>query len=67
MQVVVEEALPHIAAGAIWLDHSTISAAGARRFADELSERGAHFLDAPVSGGVDGARNGFAHRHGRRR
>ena len=58
MQVVVEEALPHIADGAIWLDHSTISAAGARRFADELSGRGAHFLDAPVSGGVDGARNG---------
>jgi 3-hydroxyisobutyrate dehydrogenase len=58
MQIVVDEALAHIAAGATWLDHSTISAAGARKFADELAGRRAHFLDAPVSGGVDGARNG---------
>jgi 3-hydroxyisobutyrate dehydrogenase len=58
MQIVVEEALAHIAEGAIWLDHSTISAAGARQFAGELAGCGSHFLDAPVSGGVDGARNG---------
>ncbi|MFT7327319.1 MAG: 3-hydroxyisobutyrate dehydrogenase, partial [Ilumatobacter sp.] len=36
MQVVVDEALAHIGTGTIWLDHSTISATGARRFADEL-------------------------------
>ena len=58
MRVVVDEALPHVAEGAIWIDHSTISASGARQFADELANRRAHFLDAPVSGGVDGARNG---------
>lgn len=58
MRIVVDEALAHIGEGTIWLDHSTISAAGARRFADELGSRDAHFLDAPVSGGVDGARNG---------
>lgn len=58
MRVVVDEALAHVAEGAIWIDHSTISASGARQFADELADRRAHFLDAPVSGGVDGARNG---------
>ena len=58
MRVVVDEALAHVAEGAIWIDHSTISASGARQFADELANRRAHFLDAPVSGGVDGARNG---------
>ena len=58
MRVVVDEALAHVGEGAIWIDHSTISASGARQFADELANRRAHFLDAPVSGGVDGARNG---------
>ena len=58
MRVVVDEALAHVGEGAIWIDHSTISASGARQFADELADRRAHFLDAPVSGGVDGARNG---------
>ena len=50
MRVVVDEALAHVAEGAIWIDHSTISASGARQFADELADRRAHFLDAPVSG-----------------
>jgi 2-hydroxy-3-oxopropionate reductase len=42
--------------GGIVIDHSTISPSGARRIASELSRRGAHFLDAPVSGGVAGAK-----------
>lgn len=58
VQTVVDEAFDHISDGAIWLDHSTISAEGARNFAERLATRAAHFLDAPVSGGVDGARNG---------
>ena len=45
MEVVVGEAADHIGNGSIWIDHSTISAAGARDFARQLGERGAHFLD----------------------
>jgi 3-hydroxyisobutyrate dehydrogenase len=43
--------------GLIVVDHSTIAPAATRRLAGALAERGAHFLDAPVSGGDVGARN----------
>lgn len=55
---VLEEAAEAFATDAVWLDHSTTSAQAARTVAARLAERGAWFLDAPVSGGVDGARNG---------
>ncbi|MGE0069387.1 MAG: NAD(P)-dependent oxidoreductase [Thiomonas sp.] len=42
--------------GAVCIDHSTISAEGAREIAQTLQAVGLHFLDAPVSGGVRGAR-----------
>ena len=45
------------AAGTTVIDHSTIAPAGARRLAATLEHRGVHMLDAPVSGGVLGARN----------
>lgn len=48
----------HIAAGGIVIDHSTVSSETAQRAAAMLREHGAHFLDAPVSGGVEGAKNG---------
>ncbi|HEU4622869.1 MAG TPA: NAD(P)-dependent oxidoreductase [Burkholderiaceae bacterium] len=38
------------------IDHSTISARATREFAHRLSASHIHFLDAPVSGGVNGAR-----------
>jgi 2-hydroxy-3-oxopropionate reductase len=38
------------------IDHSTITPSGARRIAAALEVRGGHLLDAPVSGGVAGAR-----------
>ncbi len=44
--------------GAVVVDHSTVSSATAERAAAVLRERGIGFLDAPVSGGVEGARNG---------
>ncbi len=44
--------------GTIVVDHSTISSGTAREAAALLAERGCGFLDAPVSGGVEGARNG---------
>ncbi|MEX1107042.1 MAG: NAD(P)-dependent oxidoreductase [Ilumatobacteraceae bacterium] len=44
--------------GTVWIDHSTTSAAAAREVAESVAASGSSFLDAPVSGGVDGARNG---------
>lgn len=44
--------------GAVVVDHSTVAVDTARRAAAMLAERGIAFLDAPVSGGVEGARNG---------
>jgi 3-hydroxyisobutyrate dehydrogenase len=44
--------------GAIFVDHTTASAAVARELAAASAERGAHFIDAPVSGGQAGAENG---------
>jgi len=49
---------PIIKKEAVWIDHSTTSAQAARHVAQRLSEVGASFLDAPVSGGVVGAQNG---------
>lgn len=43
---------------AIVIDHSTIAVETAKRAAAMLAAHGIGFLDAPVSGGVEGARNG---------
>ncbi|MFD4837428.1 NAD(P)-dependent oxidoreductase [Achromobacter sp. NPDC058515] len=45
-------------AGACVIDTSTISADAARRIADRLAAQGIAFLDAPVSGGQQGAADG---------
>lgn len=47
-----------LAAGSVLVDHTTASADMARRLDDACRERGAHFIDAPVSGGQQGAENG---------
>jgi 2-hydroxy-3-oxopropionate reductase len=44
--------------GACVIDCSTISADGARRFARQLADQGVAYLDAPVSGGQQGAEQG---------
>jgi 3-hydroxyisobutyrate dehydrogenase len=44
--------------GAIFVDHTTASAAVARELSAEASRRGLQFIDAPVSGGNLGAING---------
>jgi 3-hydroxyisobutyrate dehydrogenase-like beta-hydroxyacid dehydrogenase len=44
--------------GAIYVDSSTISPALARKIAGVCAERGARFLDAPVTGGDWGAKKG---------
>ena len=50
--------IAELAKGTAWIDHSTTSAEGSRVIATRVAEVGSSFLDAPVSGGVDGARNG---------
>lgn len=47
-----------MAPGAVFTDHTTASAGVARELALAATERGLHFLDAPVSGGQAGAENG---------
>lgn len=44
--------------GAVVIDHSTVAVDTARRAAAMLAAHNIGFLDAPVSGGVEGARNG---------
>ncbi|WFP49063.1 NAD(P)-dependent oxidoreductase [Methylomonas sp. EFPC3] len=44
--------------GTVIVDMSTVSGETARIAAAKLGEKQAEFLDAPVSGGVEGARNG---------
>lgn len=48
----------HARRGTIVVDHSTVSSVTARAAEAILAERGCAFLDAPVSGGVEGAKNG---------
>jgi 3-hydroxyisobutyrate dehydrogenase-like beta-hydroxyacid dehydrogenase len=45
-------------AGAVFVDHTTASAAVARELYADARARGLHFVDAPVSGGQAGAVNG---------
>jgi 3-hydroxyisobutyrate dehydrogenase-like beta-hydroxyacid dehydrogenase len=47
-----------LARGAVFVDHTTASPALARELCAAAALRGAHFLDAPVSGGQDGAKRG---------
>jgi 3-hydroxyisobutyrate dehydrogenase len=47
-----------IKSGAIVVDMSTVSSATAQQAAKILAEKQVEFLDAPVSGGVEGAKNG---------
>jgi 3-hydroxyisobutyrate dehydrogenase len=58
LRAVAAAIVPVLAQGAVWIDHSTTSAQASREVAAVVAAVGAQFLDAPVSGGVDGARNG---------
>ena len=49
---------PHAQAGTIVVDHSTVSSVTARAACDLLAASDCGFIDAPVSGGVEGAING---------
>jgi 3-hydroxyisobutyrate dehydrogenase len=49
--------VPALRSGALMLDCSTVSGETARQAAELLEPRGVDFLDCPVSGGVEGARD----------
>jgi 3-hydroxyisobutyrate dehydrogenase len=55
---VVAEALEALPANAIIVDHTTTSAKVAREMALAAAQKACAFLDAPVSGGEAGAKNG---------
>jgi 3-hydroxyisobutyrate dehydrogenase len=55
---VVASLAPTLKSGALVIDCSTVSADTARAAGVQLGERGVDFLDAPVSGGVEGAAKG---------
>lgn len=55
---VIEKLLPGVQAGTILIETSTVNPATARQIAERLAEMDAGFVDAPVSGGVEGARKG---------
>ncbi len=50
--------LAGLAPGSLVVDHSTISPAATERLAARLAEAGSSWLDAPVSGGSEGAARG---------
>lgn len=54
----VEAIANGIQADAIVVDTSTVSSDTAKQAAEILKNKNAHFLDCPVSGGVEGAKNG---------
>lgn len=54
----VEGAYSAMAPGAVYVDHTTASATIARELAETARSAGFGFVDAPVSGGEQGAKNG---------
>ncbi len=55
---VIDAILEGIKPGSVVIDTSTVSSETAKTAARLLANKQAHFLDAPVSGGVEGAKNG---------
>jgi 2-hydroxy-3-oxopropionate reductase len=55
---VMQDALPVLAPGALWVDMSSTRQSEAQDFHARLQASGQRFIDAPVSGGVGGAAAG---------
>jgi 3-hydroxyisobutyrate dehydrogenase len=55
---VVEEMLPHVTPGKIWMEMSTTEAEEVRRLGAAVAERGGAAVDCPVSGGCHRADTG---------
>lgn len=58
VEAVFHPALTAMAAGGVFVDHTTASATLARRLHETAAAAGRGFVDAPVSGGQAGAENG---------
>ena len=58
LRAVAAEVIPAMTSGAVLCDCSTVDVDSARAVADLAADAGLGALDAPVSGGVGGARNG---------
>ncbi|MGB5259969.1 MAG: NAD(P)-dependent oxidoreductase [Gammaproteobacteria bacterium] len=58
MLAMIEALMPGLQAGRVVLDTSTVSRETAQRAAQRLAAIDAAFLDAPVSGGIEGAQKG---------
>lgn len=58
LKAIIEAIEPALSPDRIIVDHSTVSPATARELAAALAERQVGFIDAPVTGGVEGAKNG---------
>jgi len=56
---VLDAALAHLSPGTLWIDMSSTRQDEALAFAGRLAARGCRFVDAPVSGGVQGAEQGL--------
>mgnify|MGYP001544566364 FL=1 len=57
--VFADDGLVHgLSADDLVIDHSTISPVATKQFAERVAERGVHWLDAPISGGSEGAAKG---------
>ena len=55
---VVAKLVPALKTGAIVIDSSTIASETARAASTLIADAGGDFLDAPISGGTEGAKNG---------
>lgn len=58
LKQVIDALRPGFHAGLVIVDTSTVSVSTARQLYEQLKGEGVDFLDAPVSGGVEGARKG---------
>jgi 3-hydroxyisobutyrate dehydrogenase len=58
LEQVVQELLPVLNEQHILVDTSTVAISTVKQIAHNLSEKGVRFMDAPVSGGIEGANKG---------
>ena len=58
LQAVIAELMPSLRAGQIVVDTSTVGVATVEALAAMLSDQGVSFVDAPVTGGAEGAQAG---------
>ncbi len=58
LKAVVNDFIDYLKPGSVVIDCSTVSPNTARTLADDLASKGISFMDAPVSGGVEGAKKG---------